>query len=86
MVTTINLMTKKNVEKARDFVKNKYHGCPNCGATGVEIHSPIGLPLLVPESPDLYTIDKTGVAAVPIVCENCGYISIFAAKNVIDLE
>ena len=44
---TVNLLTEKNVEKARDYVKKQFHGCPNCGSVTVEIHSPVGLPLLV---------------------------------------
>jgi len=86
METTVNLMTKKNVDKARDFVKSKFRSCPICGAVNVEIHSPIGLPLLVPDSPTGYSTDKKSIPAVPIICDNCGFISLFSAKNVIDLE
>lgn len=82
---TVNLLTEKNVEKARDYVKKQFHGCPNCGGVTVEIHSPVGLPLLVPTSPSGYTADKTVISAVPIICDNCGYITLVSAKYIIDL-
>lgn len=85
MATTFNLMTEKNVEKAREFIKKQFRGCPNCGSVAVEIHSPVGLPLLIPDSPSGYTFDKTNIPAVPIICENCGLVSLFSAKKIIDL-
>jgi ribosomal protein S27AE len=82
----MDLMSKSDLEKSIEFVKKKYQGCPNCGALGVDIHNIVGLPLLKRQTPSGFSIEKQYVAALPLICENCGYITLFAAKNIIQLE
>jgi hypothetical protein len=85
-VRKVNLMTDSNVEKAREFVKNHYKKCTNCGETNFTIHSPVGLALIVPDDEYGYIPDdKTSIQAVPIICDNCGNIELFSASKVIDL-
>jgi hypothetical protein len=79
-------MSNSDIEKAVEFVKKKYQGCPNCGALGVHIHNIVGLPLLKRQEPSGFAIEKSFIAALPLICENCGYITLFAAKDVITLE
>lgn len=79
-------MSKTDIEKATEFVKKKFQGCPNCGALNVEIHNVIGLPVLTRQTPSSYTIEKLSIAALPLICDSCGYIMLFAAKNILTLE
>lgn len=82
----MDLMSKTDVERATNFVKKKFQGCPNCGALNVEIHNVVGLPVLTRQAPSGYSIEKLSIAALPLICNNCGYIMLFAAKNIISLE
>ena len=82
----MEVMSKEDIEKATEFVKKKYQGCPNCGALNVEIHDLVGLPLLTRQSPAGYSIEKRSIAAMPVICDNCGYIMLFTAKNILNLE
>jgi len=82
----MDLMRNNDMEKAVEFVKKKYQGCPNCGALSVDIHNIIGLPLLKRQAPSGFSIEKQYIAALPLICDSCGYISLFAAKNIIQLE
>jgi len=82
----MELMSKEDIEKATEFVKKKYQGCPNCGALNVEINNVIGLPILSRQSPSGYSIEKLSIAALPLICENCGYIMFFTAKHILNLE
>jgi predicted nucleic-acid-binding Zn-ribbon protein len=82
----MNVMKDGDVEKAIEFVKKKYQGCPNCGALGVHIHNIVGLPIVTRQSPSGFSLEKQFIAVIPLICDNCGYITLFAAKNVISLE
>jgi hypothetical protein len=79
-------MSKTDIGKATEFVKKKYQGCPNCGALTAEIHNAVGLPLLIRQTPSGYSLEKLSIAALPLICNNCGYITLFTAKNIIDME
>jgi hypothetical protein len=86
-IKKVNLMTDARVEKSRSYIQKQYKKCPVCGETVFIIHSPIGLSLIVPEEPEGYVIDeKTNIPAVPISCENCGFIALISADKVIGLK
>jgi hypothetical protein len=82
----MDTMSESDIEKAIEFVKKKYKGCPNCGALGVHIHNIAGLPLLKRQEPSGFSIEKQIIAVLPLICDNCGYITLFAAKDIIPLE
>jgi predicted nucleic-acid-binding Zn-ribbon protein len=82
----MEFMNKNDIEKAVEFVKKKYQGCPHCGALSVDIHDAVGLPLLKREPPSGFTVENKYTVAIPMVCDNCGYITFFAAKGIIRLE
>jgi transcription elongation factor Elf1 len=82
----MDLMSREDIERATDFVKKKFQGCPNCGALKVQIHDVIGLPLLTRQNSSGYSIDKLSLVALPLICESCGHITLFTAKNILHLE
>ena len=82
----MDFMSQGDIEKAIEFVKKKYQGCPNCGALKVDIHDVVGLPLLKRQTQTTFSHENQSIAALPLICDNCGYIMLFAAKNIIQLE
>jgi hypothetical protein len=77
----MGLMSSSDREKAIEFVKRKYLGCSNCGALNAEMHDIVGLPLLERVTPSDITLGKQTIAVLPIICSNCGFIALFAAKG-----
>ena len=82
----MGLMSNNDMEKAVEFVKKKYLGCPNCGALRVDIHDIVGLPLLERLTPSGIAIGKQSITALPLICSSCGFITLFAAKSLMQLE
>lgn len=82
----MELMTRKDIERATEFIKKRFQGCPNCGALKVQMHDVIGLPLLSRNNSSGYSIDKLSLVALPLICDSCGNIMLFTAKNILKLE
>jgi hypothetical protein len=82
----MDLMNSSDLEKAVEFVKKNYKGCPNCGALGVDIHNIVGLPLLKRQTPSGFALGQQSIPALPLICDNCGFITLFAAKDIIQEE
>jgi len=82
----MDLTNKGDIEKATDFIKKKYQGCPNCGALNAAIHNVVGMPVFTQPMPYGSRLDKLSIAALPLICDNCGCITFFAAKNILQPE
>jgi ribosomal protein S27AE len=82
----MDAMSLENINKAVEFVRKKYKGCPNCGELGVHIHNVAGIPLVKKLDPSGYSIDDQIISVLPLVCDSCGYVTLFAAKDIIHLE
>jgi hypothetical protein len=82
----MDLMNQENINKAVEFVRKKYKGCPNCGALGVHIHNVAAMPLIKKVDQSGFTMDNQIIATLPLICDSCGYITFFAAKGIIPLE
>lgn len=82
----MDFMNSNDLQNAIEFVRKKYQGCPNCGALGVDIHNPIGLPLLKRQTPSGFTLGQQSIPAIPLICDSCGFITFFAAKGIIQIE
>ena len=81
----MGLMSNSDMEKAAEYLKKKYLGCPNCGALSVEIHDIVGLPFLERITPSGITQSKQSIAVLPVICSGCGFVSLFAAKTFMPL-
>ena len=82
----MEFMNRDDIDKAIEFVKKKYQGCPHCGALSVDIHDAVGLPLIKRQTPSGFSIENKFIVAIPMICENCGYITFFAAKGIIRID
>jgi predicted nucleic-acid-binding Zn-ribbon protein len=81
----MGLMSNTDMEKAAEYLKKKYLGCPNCGALNMEIRDIVGLPFLE-RLPSSITPGKQYIAVLPVICSSCGFVTLFAAKNFMSLD
>ena len=81
----MGLMSNSDMEKATEYLRRKYLGCPNCGALKLEIRDIVGLPFLE-RGPSGIIQGRQSIAVLPVICGNCGFITLFAAKNFMPLD
>jgi hypothetical protein len=78
----VDLMNQANINKAIEFVRKKYKGCPNCHTLGVHIHNIAALPLVKKQGAAGFSMEDEIITVLPLICDNCGYITMFAAKDI----
>lgn len=82
----MGILNADNQQRVQEFLKQQYLGCPNCGALTGELHDVVGLPILTRREASGVVAGKQSIAAIPVVCSSCGFMTLFAAKGIVDLD
>ncbi len=82
----MGLMSHSEQQQALEKMKTKYVQCPNCRTPGGAIVDVVGFPILARTVPSGIGPGDQMMAALPLVCGNCGHMTFFAAKDFVKLE
>ncbi len=82
----MGLMSYGEQQKAIESVKGKYQACTNCGAQGGTIGDIVGLSVLERGIPSGVVPGTQVVAVLPVTCRSCGHVTLFGAKEFVELE
>lgn len=77
----MGVMSYSEQQKAVETLQQRQHKCPNCGAAGGEIDEVVGLPILERTVPAGIGFGYRFLAALPVRCPRCSYISLFQAQD-----
>ncbi len=82
----MGLMSHSEQQKAIETLKGKYPRCSNCGMTGGNIGDILGLPVIERAIPSGVAPGTQVVAVLPVTCRSCGHMTLFGAKDFVELE